>query len=143
MGLGRRLLHSQTRCVPSLTWLSTFPLSAAHYAKLHDVLRRLGGADMTSYLLEQPAPAEQRDAGPLPARTCPRPRGLLLQDISSNNLLLKPAGQGCEVLFSDPSRAEPIDGLERAAECAVASLSWPGGASCMPTCINVRGWGRL
>lgn len=53
---------------------------------------------------------------PRPRRThlpAPPRRGLLLQDISSGNLLLKKnVGDGCVLLFSDPSRAELMDNLD-------------------------------
>lgn len=59
-------------------------------------------------------------AAPDPGATTPgcpasQRRGLLLQDISSNNLLVHEVAEGtaCELLFSDPSRAQLAAHLER------------------------------
>ena len=85
------------------------PCGAGHYAKLHSVLRRVSGAEVPAHLL-QPLPAALQQ----PAPSAGRRRGLLLQDVSPNNILLRSESEGgCALLLSDPSRAELIDDLQR------------------------------
>lgn len=86
---------------------------AGHYSRLHDVLRRLSDAEVPGHLAELLPPSLPSATAPPHAPARPPRRGLLLQDISSGNLLLKKnVGDGCMLLFSDPSRAELMDNLD-------------------------------
>lgn len=85
------------------------------------MLLRLSSAEAPPHLdaaVQDSAPAPQAAVTARPK--APR-RGLLLQDISSNNLLLsQPVGQPCQLLFADPSRAQ----LTAHLDCLDVKDSW-------------------
>jgi hypothetical protein len=99
--LAQFLQRTCDRATPASVFGSFFAPAqlSGHYHKLHNVLLRLSTAKVPPHLI-----------GPSGSTR----RGLLLQDISSNNLLLKEvaAGAACELLFSDPSRAQLAAHLE-------------------------------
>lgn len=70
--------HRAKACQTMADPLNCFPCHPAHYSKLHDVLSRLGYAEVPEHLAEQLPPVPDGAAAPqAPAR--PRRRGLLLQ----------------------------------------------------------------
>ncbi|PRW60229.1 hypothetical protein C2E21_0906 [Chlorella sorokiniana] len=113
--LARYLRHTCAGLAPEGEFASFFGPAklAAHYSRLHDILCRLSCAEVPDHLAELLPPLSPRAAAALGAPARPRRRGLLLQDISSNNLLVQETlPKGCTLLFSDPSRAELMDSLE-------------------------------
>ncbi len=74
--------HRAKACQTMADPLNCFPCHPAHYSKLHDVLSRLGYAEVPEHLAEQLPPPVSDGAGTPQVPSRPRRRGLLLQDIS-------------------------------------------------------------